>query len=55
MQLLFLNLTGNQLKGSLPEAWSNLSNVSPTIVFDQVGLVHASIAPAPSVPYWCCI
>lgn len=31
-QLQALNLTNNQLMGSLPENWSHLANVSPIIV-----------------------
>lgn len=31
MQLHELSLAHNQLVGSLPEAWSNLTNVSPVI------------------------
>lgn len=33
MQLQTLSLSKNQLVGSLPETWSNLTNVSPTGVF----------------------
>ena len=32
MQLEALDLGSNQLEGSLPEAWGNLTNVSPVLL-----------------------
>ena len=31
MQLININVSINQLEGSLPEAWGNLTNVSPVL------------------------
>ena len=32
MQLWYLDLGNNQLEGSLPEAWVNLTSVSPVLL-----------------------
>lgn len=42
MQLLYLNLGGNQLEGSLPEAWSHLSKVSYVSWANLMVALHAT-------------
>lgn len=49
VQLQRLNLSSNALVGSLPETWSNLTNVSLVILVHLLILAHAKAATMPQL------
>ena len=54
MQLSLVFLGSNKLVGSLPETWSNLTNVSPIYCVDSMVLVNvATVAQGSGTTFIC--
>ena len=49
MQLVFIDLADNRLTGVLPDAWGNLTRVSPVSqIHDAVACLYSSSTPVTS-------